>query len=84
MEIILLPKQKLQILLQLAELMQSRKMQVESPIPSPDVTCYEECVVAEEEVFISPSTDSNTNPDLASPVPRTNKNLGRVTKKSEN
>ncbi len=59
--------------------MRFTKMQsADSPVSSPEVECYEECVVAEEEV-----SAKKTPADRASPVPRVKKDSGRVTKKSE-
>lgn len=55
-------------------------MQSESPMSSPDIDFYEECVVAEEDTSISPTKLAD---QLSTPaVPRVNKDTGRVTKKS--
>ena len=57
-----------------------REMQSETPVSSPDVECYEECVVAEEDIY-HPSANATLS-DCISPIPRVNKDSGRVTKKS--
>ncbi len=54
----------------------------ESPVSSPDVDCYEECVVAEEDTAVS-SPAKEMISDRISPVPlrAVTKRSGRVTKK---
>lgn len=73
--------------------MHSSKMQSESPMPSPGVDYYEECVVTEEDaagLSVSKPTAATGAGGAAaaagsrvSAVPRVNKDKGRVTKKSK-
>lgn len=56
-------------------------MQSESPVSSPDVDFYEECVVTDEDVYVPPKHAINR---VASPsVLKANKESGRVSKKSK-
>ena len=53
-------------------------MQSDSPISSPDIDYYEECVVADDEAFTPSGKHSLSDRTL-----RMGKHSGRVTKKSE-
>lgn len=58
----------------------------ESPVSSPDVECYEECVVAEDGDSSPSVPASASNGRLSSSnsaIARVNKDVGRVCKKSE-
>lgn len=53
----------------------------ESPVSSPDIEYYEECVVAEEDIVLSAKQNLS---DRASPVSmKASKRSGRVMKKSK-
>lgn len=55
---------------------------MDSPISSPDVNFYEECVVADEDAAYVPPAKarrSSSSPELL----KANKDSGRVSKKSE-
>lgn len=56
----------------------------ESPVSSPDVEYYEECVVAEEDIIASVKQTLSELSEQSSPVSnKASKRLGRVVKKSE-
>ena len=56
-------------------------MQAESPISSPDVEFYEECVIAEDDAFMSRGKQGSSRTTSPSAL-KANKDSGRVSKKS--
>ncbi len=63
--------------------MQNSTSDKESPLSSPDVSCYEECVVAEEDSCLPLASNGVPN-RVTSPLLRVNRNTGRVNKKGKN